>query len=293
MFSVVITTKDRHGYLERAVNSVCKNTVKPTEVIIVNDGGSKLDALNFDLNGVTVSIFDNLISKGANYSRNLGVEKSNCDIIFFLDDDDAVMPDSFEKRLEKFSSSNVGLVFTGVQLVESTDLCNVKRIVSDCISSPTCEQLLKNGNIIGSTSRVAVRRSAFYSAGKFDETLSCMQDYDLWLRMSKISRAEYDGHSTVLYTIHNDKNQVSSNYFKYLTVGQQLRVKYASEIEFFDLEKCFLSSVYLRVSLAASGNKEIDKIKFAAMSFFLRPNIRSLALMLIPSSIIKLAVSYV
>ncbi|MEZ9530317.1 glycosyltransferase family A protein [Vibrio sp. 10N.286.51.F4] len=293
MFSVVITTKDRLDFLTRAFISICDSSETPIDLVIVNDGGATLFRTDLPKADFNVIIHNNQVSKGANYSRNLGIELATTEIIFLLDDDDAFTTDSFSNRLKLFKDKEVGVVYTGAQLVSDIDLTKVRRVLSDCIPSPTLQDLLTKGNVVGSTSRVAVRKSHFTSAGKFDESLNCLQDYDLWLRMSMRSKILYDGKAGILYTIHSNGNQISSNYLKYLETGEVLLSKYDTILGEFSARKKFRSRLYFRVSLSASGNNEIAKYKFACLSFFDSPNIKSLIFAVIPTMLLKRLYSYV
>ena len=161
MFSVVITTKNRLHFLKRAINSIESNTILPDEVIIVNDGGIYIDDSIFTTK-FSIVIFNIKISKGANFCRNLGIKNSSSDIIFLLDDDDFLLYNSFESRLVGFNNNDVGISFTGIKIVSSNDLSKYLRTVIPKINISQCD-LIKRGNLIGSTSRVAVRKSFFAS----------------------------------------------------------------------------------------------------------------------------------
>lgn len=42
-FSIVITTKNRLDFLQRAIKSIAANTLTPSEIVIVNDGGDNIE----------------------------------------------------------------------------------------------------------------------------------------------------------------------------------------------------------------------------------------------------------
>ncbi|MCG5282391.1 MULTISPECIES: glycosyltransferase family 2 protein [Providencia] len=281
-FSVVITTKNRDFFLKRAINSIKLSTIKPTEIIIVNDGGTP-PVVEKNLN---IIVINNKYSHGANYSRNLGVQNTCCDFVFFLDDDDSVLPISFESRLKIMLKNNeIGMVFTGVHLVKDSNLEESARIVYPHNSSNYYNDLISKGNVIGSTSRVLVRKKYFDLAGGFDEKLKAYQDYDLWIRMSKICDIKSDNSATILYTVHTSNNQVSFDYKKYIHAGKYLISKYSYHVKKNGMS--FKSNIYLRIALSASKSSFMTKIKYSFMSFYYRPNIKSIILILIPSRILR------
>lgn len=233
-FSIVITTKNRLDFLQRAIKSIAANTLTPSEIVIVNDGGDNIENEIFSYLNIKLTIINLIYSKGANYARNLGIKETTNDIVFLLDDDDAVTTSSFESRISAFSDKNIGISFTGIQIVDDINLNVVKRIVNKIDITPTQENLLTLGNIIGSTSRVALRKSYFNQSGKFDEALPCLQDYDLWIRMAEVADISYDHNAGVLYTVHTKKkkkSQISQNYKKYISSTNYLINKYSSQLK--------------------------------------------------------------
>ncbi|WP_447841008.1 glycosyltransferase family 2 protein [Enterobacter ludwigii] len=287
MFSIVITTKNRLAFLRRAVSSILNSSLLPNEIIIVNDGGEKPDFSDIDFGTVSLIIINNDSSLGANYSRNKGIELSSAENVFLLDDDDAVEENSFQKRMDVLlKDERIGLVFTGIKIVLSSDLNNVRRTVLPREYSDYTEALFSKGNVIGSTSRVLIRKKFFMAAGKFDETLPCMQDYDLWIRMSQHCKIKHDNSATVIYTVHNNKRQISSNFMKYLETGEVLLNKYSALIN-ESQRKQFMANLYFRVALSSASTSYIHRMRYALLSLTSVFSLKGLILLLTPYTILK------
>jgi glycosyltransferase involved in cell wall biosynthesis len=285
-FSVVITTKNRYFFLSRAISSVCSNDILPTDIVVINDGGECIDLKGLSTASVAIKIINNSISKGANYSRNLGIKEASSDIVFLLDDDDALDKFSFSSRLPLFQDEAVGIAFTGLQVVSSNSLTFVERNVLPVKSDDYFRSLLREGNVIGSTSRVAIRRKWFYRAGQFDEQLKCLQDYDLWIRMAQISKVCTDNTTSLIYTIHADGRQVSSNFKKYIEASNYLVNKYSYILTESCNLKGFKSNLYLRVAISASKNSTMMKLKYSFLSFINKPSLKSFVLFVIPRKLL-------
>ncbi|WP_217519052.1 glycosyltransferase family 2 protein [Vibrio metschnikovii] len=294
MYSVVVTTKDRPDYLYRCLLSISKSTVKPNDIVVINDGGIKIECSTYSSLQLNLTIINHDDSKGANYCRNLGVSLSKQEVVFFLDDDDAVSKDSFESRLMKFQESpDVGLVYTGIQIVKSNQLDLVTRTVIPKTVECYEHDLLAVGNIVGSTSRVGVRKSFFYQVDGFDESLACMQDYDLWIRMASVCEFRHDEKSGVLYTIHVDGQQISSQYNKYLVAGNYLLHKHDKRFKQHKASRKFLSRLYYKIASSAAPSSLSKKLKFAVKSFVVDPNIKSLVLIFVPFFILRKTISII
>lgn len=295
--SVVITTKDRIDFLERAVLSIINNLRGEffCDVVIVNDGGVKPDLsyLSIPLS-TNLKVINNPVSLGGNKARNQGVLASDGDIIFFLDDDDVYTPEAIPDKLRVFEEyHDVALVYTGVQFVMSDRLDVVireKKPFND--SAITFERLLACGNLIGPTSSVAVRRSALISAGLFDEQLSAMQDYELWLRIIQHGAVKSDGGVNLIYTIHSSGTQVSSKFEKYISAADYISKKFKNDLEFNQANRAFWAEVYFRVALSCSHASEMLKIRFATKSLYCKPTLKALVLFM-PTRLLKIIKPFV
>ncbi|MBY7662001.1 glycosyltransferase family 2 protein [Vibrio atlanticus] len=294
MFSVVITTKDREKYLLRALESALNNSILPNDIVVVNDGGKKLNLEQLNFGSVELKIINNDKPKGANYCRNIGIDATEKEFVFLLDDDDAFTINSFKERLSIIeSNSNIGICFTGVKVVRSSNLNEVVRVSNPISVDDYFSSLIKVGNVIGSTSKALIRKYYFNKAGRFDEELSCLQDYDLWIRMAKICAVKHDNQSNVLYTVHDNGKQISSKYSKYLNVGITLSEKYKNDIKLLDARKSFLSGVYLRASISAAPVSFYHKTLYSFKSFCLKPSIKNIVLLFLPFFILRKIYAFV
>jgi len=103
-FSIVIPTKDRENDLLKCIESICRQTFFPLEVLIVDDG--KISEHNKEL------IKNVLLKKEISYryfkknkpgvaeSRNLGAKESSGDLVLFLDDDVVLNEDYIKVLIE-------------------------------------------------------------------------------------------------------------------------------------------------------------------------------------------------
>src|SRR3954466_4005184 len=78
--SVVVRTKDRPALLAEAIASI-RATGYPAEIVVVNDGGAKVDVDD-------VTLIEHETSRGRSEAANAGVRAAKNDFVTFLDDDD-------------------------------------------------------------------------------------------------------------------------------------------------------------------------------------------------------------
>lgn len=110
--SVIVPVYNVEAYLEKCLESLVNQTLKDIEIIIVNDGstdGSKkiIDKYAKKYSNVIAITKEN---GGVSEARNLGLEKATGEYIGFIDSDDWVSEDMYEKMYQKAKSENFDIV---------------------------------------------------------------------------------------------------------------------------------------------------------------------------------------
>ena len=181
MVTAIITTHNRKDLLERAILSVLNQTYKDIELIVVSDGSTDgtdefMQKYESDKRVRYISYYP---GRGGNYARNTGIKTAKGEYVAFLDDDDEWLPTKIEKQVVKIESdSSIGLVYTGTHSIYVDD--NVEFDSCPSLQGDMSKQILYN-NFAGSTTTVMLRKSILDKSGLFDEELSAIQDYDLWM----------------------------------------------------------------------------------------------------------------
>jgi glycosyltransferase involved in cell wall biosynthesis len=94
--SVVIPYYNREQYIDEAVQSVLGQTLKPLEIILVNDCSRESSRRYLDRYSDLCKIIDLPVNVGPSGSRNTGVRHARGRFVAFLDDDDLWLPHKLE-----------------------------------------------------------------------------------------------------------------------------------------------------------------------------------------------------
>jgi len=94
--SVVIPFYNRERFMDEAVQSVLAQTLKPLEIIIVNDCSRESSRRFLDRYAGVCRIVDLAKNVGLGGARNAGIQAAKGDFIALLDDDDISMPNRLE-----------------------------------------------------------------------------------------------------------------------------------------------------------------------------------------------------
>ncbi|EOB1207386.1 glycosyltransferase [Photobacterium damselae] len=185
-FSVLMSVyiKEKPIFLDRCLNSIANQSVRPNEIILVLDGFIK-DELHAVINKwsklLPLKTFQLKHNVGLGRALNFGLNKCKYDLVARMDTDDICLPFRFEYQLNKFKM-NKKLSICGSHIIEiEPDNMNIlgKRVVP-----------LKHDKILKSLiwknpfnhMTVMYRKQDVNDVGGYID-LPWMEDWYLWLRL--------------------------------------------------------------------------------------------------------------
>uniref|UniRef100_UPI00404789E5 glycosyltransferase family 2 protein n=1 Tax=Shewanella baltica TaxID=62322 RepID=UPI00404789E5 len=294
LISVIIPTHNRSVMLDRAINSVLKQTYSNFEIIVVDDASTdNTESLVLQYEDPRVSYIKIKESKGANFARNTGVRSSNGEYVAFLDDDDIWFPNKLLSQVEMLkNNSNLGLVYTGIEVVTEGE--DIRYSIKPKFNGDISKTILTD-NCIGTTSTVVLSRKVFEKAGGFDENLPQLQDYDLWIRIAQICEVGFISDDLIYYYVHQSISQLTSSADKNKSAIEYIDKKYAHLINDLplNLQRKRFCQRYNAMGkrLMKSGNNSQARTLFIK-SFRLSPNSNSvkffIASFVKPSLVLKI-----
>ncbi len=215
--SVVIPTHNRVEELQRALGSVYRQTLLPNELIVVDDGSES--AITKDIfqdvpKSLETVLLRNDVPMGANHARNIGIKAANCDWIAFLDDDDAFYPNKIEVVSKAIKNNpDRDLFYHPAKINMVNEKLAYFTNPREYKPNDDIFRLLLIKNEIGGTSMAIVRRSKLFEVGGFDEQMPSMQDYELWLRLTKNgARVKKINQPLTKYSCITKKGSISKKY---------------------------------------------------------------------------------
>ena len=181
--SVVIPVFNREIKIKECIQSVLNQTLKPLEIIVVDDGSNDNTLQVLKSFEDKIRIIKNKENKGVSYSRNVGAKNSTGQWLAFLDSDDRWVPEKLENQWQYLQKNPFYEIFQS----EEVWIRNGKRI-NACKHHQkpegwVWEPCLKLCLI--SPSGVMLKKDLFEAVEGFDEALPACEDYDLWLRITR------------------------------------------------------------------------------------------------------------
>jgi glycosyltransferase involved in cell wall biosynthesis len=191
------------------------------EVILVGDGHTPVCQPEFA--SLPLRFLGTPIRTGANAARNLGAQTARNEILCFLDDDDEHKAYALQRIRATVTSSKDES--TGAWSL-SWVIASGRRPMPAHRPAIITEPAIWRRNIAGGCSCMVVCRSIFDVVGGFDPTLPAMQDWDMWLRLSRTTSIRAVRHSLIRYHDHTGP-RISTNLQARIAGLQHLLNKHA------------------------------------------------------------------
>lgn len=225
LVSVIIPTFNRPNQLLNAVKSVLRQTYTAFEVIVINDCGidvSKILKIFADQRIFYISHYTN---KGLAATRNTGIQAARGKYIAYLDDDDEFFPNHLQTLVEALEGSKFKVAYTdGIKcLYEEHNSSTVLKHKFVEHSSDFDPHRLLCQNYIPVLCMMHAK-SCLDHTGFFDEKLNVHEDWDLWIRLSRIFPFLHIKKNTCAYKIiiNSNKNLSTSKGIDFITTMQTI-----------------------------------------------------------------------
>jgi len=121
--SVIVPVYNVEKYLEKCLESLANQTLKDIEIIVVKDGSPDNSQEIIDKYAKKYSTIKSFIKEngGVSDARNFGIKKAQGKYLAFVDGDDYVAYDMYEKMYQKAESGNYDIVVCDLNYVYEDD----------------------------------------------------------------------------------------------------------------------------------------------------------------------------
>ncbi len=192
LVSVVVPTRNRPALLGDALASIVAQAYSRWEIVLVNDGGEPVEniasaALGDRTAGGRLRAFSHAQSEGPAYARNTGIAEARGEVIAFLDDDDRLAPAHLRGLVSALADTRSDIAYSGcdvvVERLEGGARIELSRHRQPMPAAFNASLLLVRNYI--PLNCCAFRAELFRAHGGFDELLSCLEDWELLLRLGR------------------------------------------------------------------------------------------------------------
>jgi glycosyltransferase involved in cell wall biosynthesis len=170
------------------------------DVVVVDDGSDDANERIPEVDDPRVKLVRHEQRRGVAAARNTGVKEAGAAWVAFLDDDDLWAPSRLRSILDAVAEADAEFGYCAAVIVDES--------LRPLIFQPApAESVLLSGllqrNVIpGGASNVVASASLFEKVGGFDESLSFLADWDMWIRLAEVGRPVAVPEALLAYSHH-------------------------------------------------------------------------------------------
>ena len=266
LVTIIVSTYNSSRFILETLDSFVAQTYPNIELIIGDDASSDdtlikvrnwLSSNNNKNKFWDVKIIEVEVNTGVSANANRSLHKATGDWIKFIGADDVLLPNCIRDNMEFVKNNkNVRVLFSKVNkynetfdpekfIITAPGIINQNSIVGPNQTAEKQHQMLLRNDSIHFTPSVFLHRETLLSVNGFDERFRLLEDYPLWLNLTKKGHKLYFmdkvtvNYRTHAHAINNTGKQhiVNPNYFKqerfrqiytypYLPTAERLNQRY-------------------------------------------------------------------
>jgi glycosyltransferase involved in cell wall biosynthesis len=210
--SVIVPTYNRPERLEETLRSIAGQTLRDVEIIVVNDGGLDVAPVIARCGGeMEIAHLRHKTNRGLAAARNTGLRRARGRYIAFLDDDDIFLPHHLQTLADFLERSGQRAAYTDAwcaeeELVEGRYRAG-RREVRYSADWDNDRILVQN---LAPVLCFMHERSLGIAAGEFDERLTTHEDWDYWIRLSRLCTPVHIKEVTCEFRARQDGSSMTS-----------------------------------------------------------------------------------
>lgn len=228
--SVVMPVFNGEFYLKEAIDSILAQSFKNFELILINDGSTDdTGEIIKSYSDKRIVLVQNMNNLGITKSLNIGIKHVRGDYIARMDADEISHFDRFEKQVA-FLEKNLDVCVCGTltktigKPIETTWMYPLDH---ESIKASLLFHCCLVHSSVMFRSRILTENNIFYS-----ENYPYAEDYELWVRLSKITKIANLDEVLIRYRIHNNSIGEKHNDIQIKTANS---IRKTQIMELFDL----------------------------------------------------------
>ena len=242
--SIIVALYNKKKYIKKCLKSLVNQTLKDIEIIVVNDCSTdkSLDIVK-SIDEKRIKVINNKKNKGIGITRNIGVSKATGEYIGFVDADDYVEKDMYEKYYNYAKENNLDLLTSDYFKiinnkkeyfkVDNFEITNIEKNnnIINLINYGPCNKLFKRDLIINNN-------IIFSGTTKFEDVIFVAKAIRYSKNISYLNEAYYN------YMIHSlsETTTVDKRTFDIFEVLDNVNDIYSNlygtkELEYFNINE--------------------------------------------------------
>jgi glycosyltransferase involved in cell wall biosynthesis len=213
LVSVIMPVHNGGQFVRQAIDSALAQSYPSVEIVVVDDGSTDTTPQVLESFGSRI-VHLRQENSGAAIARNTAIRAARGEYLAFLDADDLWEKDKLTTQLAYFQQhADVDLVASGWRVHAAEEASHVLGDSAETTTitevDPSIRGWIYNELLllcVLHTTTVVVRRRLVDKIGNFDAQLRRGQDYDYWLRASRVTPIHRLDAKLSIYRLHTSNN---------------------------------------------------------------------------------------
>ena len=205
--TIVTPSYNQANFLEKTIQSVLSQDYEDLEYIII-DGGStdgSVDIIKKYEDKLAFWISEKDL--GQTDAINKGFAKASGEILAWLNSDDTYEQGAVKEAVSFLQENpQIGLLYGDGNFIDAED-----QIIGQFPSRQTDYRRLRNGYVHVCQQAAFFRADLWKKVGPLDPSFYFAMDYDLWVRLAKISEVKYVSKVWANFRLHGDTKTVAED----------------------------------------------------------------------------------
>jgi glycosyltransferase involved in cell wall biosynthesis len=207
LVSIVTPSFNQAPFLESAMQSVFQQEIPNIEYIVIDGGSADGSVEIIKRHSDKLAYFASEPDHGQTDAINKGFARASGKYLAWLNADDRLHPNATREAIEFLETHHdVGMVYGDSEYIDSQG-----RVVGKFPAAQTNYSALRRGYVHIPQQAAFWRHDLWKQVGPLDPSYIFAMDYDLWVRLAKLSRLEYLPRLWAQFRLHADSKTLRND----------------------------------------------------------------------------------
>lgn len=204
----IVTPSFQQGeFLEETILSVLAQDYENIEYIIIDGGSTDNTAEIIQKYADKLAYFVSEKDKGQTEAINKGFAKANGEILAWLNSDDTIEPYAVSEAVEfLIANPEIGMVYGDTKFIDEFG-----KTIGKFPAAQTNFKKLMQGYVHIPQQASFWRAELFKEVGPLDDSIYFAMDYDLWVRLAKVSELKYTPKYWANFRLHSSAKTIADD----------------------------------------------------------------------------------